>query len=332
MGFLVSYARFVREQYQLIIIATVIGALILGNWSTGAGEFLLAQSSILMFLMIYFMSFTIVPRQFKLIIRKPAGVGMGLGLNFVLMPLICFSLAKLLIHDSDLAAGLILIGVVPCAGMASVWTGLLEGDVPLALSIDATTMLLAPFLMPELMLLLAGSYVHVDVGSMFQKLVLTLLVPVLAEMLTRWFADRFSTIKKEHMGIFPALSATTAVLLMFAICNSAVPMIKKNLGAVPSLLGAVILLFPIAFLAAHLLSRPLFPREQRIAITFSSGMKNLPVAMGVALVSFSKLVGLPIALSFIFQMLTASTAYRLLRPRRCTLLKKGKLGDRGRAQ
>jgi len=332
MGFLASYARFIREQYQLIIIVTVIGALILGNWSTSAGEFLRAQTSILMFLMIYFMSFTIVPRQFKLIIRKPAGMVMGLGLNFVLMPLICFILAKLLIHDSDLAAGLILIGVVPCAGMGSVWTGLLEGDIPLALSIGATTMLLAPFLIPGLMLLLAGSYVHVDVGHMFQKLVLMLLVPVLAGMLTRWFVDRFSSIKKEQLGIFPTLSATTAVLLMFAICNSAVPLIKKNLGMVPSLLGAVILVFPIAFLVAYLLSRTVFPREQRIAITFSSGMKNLPVAMGVALVSFPKLVGLPIALSFIFQMLTASTVYRLLRPRRRTLLKDGKLGDQGGAQ
>jgi predicted Na+-dependent transporter len=43
-------------------------------------------------------------------------------------------------------------------------------------------------------------------------------------------------------------------------------------------------------------------------------MKNLPIAVGLAMTSFKgqPLVGLPVALAFILQMLTASIFYRYL--------------------
>lgn len=52
----------------------------------------------------------------------------------------------ILSNHPDFATGLILIGVVPCSGMALVWAGLLKGDVTLATVINAATMLAAPFL------------------------------------------------------------------------------------------------------------------------------------------------------------------------------------------
>ena len=103
---------------------------------------------------------------------------------------------------------------------------------------------------------------------------------------------------------------------MFAICNSAMPMIIKQYKFIPTLILAVILIFPLGFEIAYLITKRLFDYEPAIAITYSSGMKNLPIAMGIALSSFPKLVGLPIALSFIFQMLTASTFYKIIQKKR----------------
>jgi predicted Na+-dependent transporter len=74
----------------------------------------------------------------------------------------------------------------------------------------------------------------------------------------------------------------------------------------------VVLIFPLGFLVPHGLGRLAFNWEQRVAITYSSGMKNLPIAIGLAFASFPKLVGLPVALAFIMQMLTASLFYRYL--------------------
>ena len=117
---------------------------------------------------------------------------------------------------------------------------------------------------------------------------------------------------KPALPLLPALSALTAVLLMFTVCNVNVPLIAARWSLVPALLVAVALIFPIGFIVPHWLGRFAFNRGQRIAITYSSGMKNLPIAVGLAFASFGKLAGLPVALAFIVQMLTAGLFYRYL--------------------
>jgi predicted Na+-dependent transporter len=311
---MVSFAEYVRKHYQTIILIAVAIGLALGFFTTLPGKALQTYSQALTFLMILFISLTIPPRQFLLVLKQPGAVAAGLALNFIFMPLVCWGLARLLVTDADLATGIILVGVVPCAGMAAVWTALLKGDVPLGMAINALTMLLAPFLIPLLMFLLAGSGVNVNPWAMFQQLTNILLIPLILGVALRWLADRFWN-PKPYLPLLPALSALTAVLLMFATCNVNMPLILARWDVVPALLGAVILIFPIGFLVPHWLGRYAFGWEQRIAVTFSSGMKNLPIAVGLALASYKghPLIGLPVALAFILQMLTASTFYRFAR-------------------
>jgi predicted Na+-dependent transporter len=85
----------------------------------------------------------------------------------------------------------------------------------------------------------------------------------------------------------------------------------KNMGLIAPLVISTILVFPILFLVAYLVSIKLFSRGKNIAITYSSGMKNLPIAIGIAAISFKGLVMLPVAVGFAFQMLTAVTFYQL---------------------
>ena len=296
---MLRFAEFVRKNYQTIIIVTVIVGLLLGLSTTAPGKAIQPYSQALTFLMILFISLTITPRQFALVARQPGAVAAGLLLNFAYMPLLCWALARLLVRDPQLTTGIILVGVVPCAGMAAVWTALLKGDVP--------------FLIPPLTALLAGAGVRVNPWAMFQQLTVILLMPLVLGIVGRWLAERYWK-PQPYLPILPALSALTAVLLMFAVCNVNVPLIRARWSVVLSLLGAVVLIFPLGFLVPHWLGGYAFGWQQRIAVTYSSGMKNLPIAVGLALGSFSKqpLVGLPVALAFILQMLTASTFYRYL--------------------
>ena len=311
---ILGWSEWVRAQYQVIILATVIVALALGLWTTAPGKVLQSYSQGLTFLMIFFISLTITPRQFVQVTRQPTAVLAGALLNFAYMPLVCWGLARLLVGDPQLATGVILVGVVPCAGMAAVWTALLKGDVPLGMAINALTMVLGPFLIPLLMLLLAGSNVAVDPWGMFQQLAVILLVPLALGVVVRWWLDTRGNVK-PYLPLLPALSALTAVLLMFAACNVNVPLIVARWTVVPALLVAIVLIFPLGFLVPYGLGQRLFQDEQNIAVTYAAGMKNLPIAVGLAFASFSPLVGLPVALAMILQMLTASLFYRYLRGR-----------------
>jgi len=66
MNYLLGFAEFVRRHYQLIIMSTVV---------------------------------------FALVARQSIGVVTGLVLSFLFMPLLCWALARLLVHDSALATG-----------------------------------------------------------------------------------------------------------------------------------------------------------------------------------------------------------------------------------
>jgi predicted Na+-dependent transporter len=196
--------------------------------------------------------------------------------------------------------------------MALVWAGLLKGDVPLATVINAATMLLAPFLIPFLMSLFAGTFVSVGTWGMFRQLVYTVLLPVLGGVILRELLERRLNVQK-YLPVMPAVSATMAVLLMFMAINTNILPIMENVGLIAPLVISTILIFPTLFIVAYLVSIKLFPRGKNIAITYSSGMKNLPIAIGIAAMSFGGLEMLPVAVGFAFQMLTAVTFYQLFR-------------------
>jgi predicted Na+-dependent transporter len=308
---LAAYAQFIREKYTVIIISTLLVAILVGLFTPAPGIAIRKASTFLIVIMIGAMGFTITFKSLGMAARDWKSFLLGLVLNFAFAPLLCWLLALLLLSSHpDLAIGLILIGVVPCAGMALVWAGLLKGDVPLATVINGATMLVAPFLIPLLMSLFAGTFVSIDTAGMFKTVMITVLLPVLAGVALRELLERQVDVKR-HLPLMPALSATAAVLLMFMAINTAVPAVAGNPGLIGPLVASTILVFPILFLVAYLISVKLLPRGKNIAITFSSGMKNLPIGVGIAVVSFKGLVMFPIAVAFAFQMLTAVSFYQL---------------------
>ena len=300
-----------REKYAYVIISTLAVAIIVGLITPAPGIFIRQFSAPLIIIMIGAMGFTITFKSLGMAAKDWKCFSFGLVLNFLFAPLLCWLLALLLLSNYPaFATGLILIGVVPCAGMALVWAGLLEGDVPLATVINAATMILAPFLIPLLMLIFAGTFVTIDTFEMFKKVMCTVLLPVLGGIGLRELVQRKVDVRK-YLPVMPAISATTAVLLMFMAINTAVPAIMKNLGLIVPLVISTILVFPILFIVAYLVSAKLLPRGKNIAITYASGMKNLPIALGIAVMSFKGLVMLPVAVGFAFQMLTAVAFYQI---------------------
>jgi len=303
-------ADFIRERYASIIISTLIIGILIGVFTPSPGLYIQRFTIPLVILMIGAMGFTITFKSFGTALKDVKSFLFGLFLNFVLAPALCWILALLLLRNQpQIATGLILIGVVPCAGMAIVWAGLLKGDVPLAVVINAGTMILAPFLIPLLMALLAGSYVQINILTMFYQLIYSVLFPVLGGMVLRKGYEQLGDVKKI-LPICPAISAVTAVFLMFMIINTSVAPIMRNVGLIFLLVISTILVFPIMFVVAFWISKRLFPIPKNIAITYSSGMKNLPIAIGIAVMSFKGMVALPIAVGAAFQMLTAASFYR----------------------
>ena len=250
---LVKTAHFIREKYSYLIVSALIVGAVIGFYTSSPGMFIRNYSTILMIIMIWAMSLTIRVGDFLLALKNFKGFSSGVLFNFALAPVLCWILATAILHNyPDLATGLILIGVVPCAGIASRWG---------------------------------------------------------MEHATSKSRDKLW----DYLVVFPSISAIMAMLLMFMVINTSIQMILKNTNLLPPLVVSTILVFPIMFGVARLLSKKLFDYDSSIAITYSPGMKNLPIAMGIAITSFGKMSALPIAVSFIFQMVTAVGFYRVFR-------------------
>jgi predicted Na+-dependent transporter len=317
---LLVQARNIRKHYSALIVTSMIIGLTTGLITNAPGLFIKTYSSLIIAIMIWAMSFAIRPRDLLGALKNVKSYSAGLALNFLLAPVICWILAILFLQElPEAAVGLMLVGVTPCAGMAMVWTGMLDGDLSIALLINAGTMLLAPFLMPLLMYIMAGSLVIIDMARMFQDLAFTVLIPVVLGILSRWLADRRLPKKagraSEYTVVFSAIAALMAMILMFMVMQTSVQMILSNPATVPPIIVSVALVFPILFVLVWYGTAASFERPVRVALAYSSGMKNLPLALGVSITSFGGLAPLPVAVGFVFQMVTAVIMYKWLSSR-----------------
>lgn len=307
-----KFAAFMHQRYSQVIVTALVLGLVSGGWTPAPGRFIRRFAFALIFLMIGAMGFTLRLSTLGRALQETKAFLVGLGLNFAAAPLLCWVLALLWLGgEPDLAAGVILIGAVPCAGMAIVWTGLLKGDVALATVINVATMIAAPFLIPALMKLFAGAYLAVDAGALFASVLESVLMPLLVGLLAREALERRRDMT-PWVPLMPAVSGAAAAILMFMAVNTSVPLLRANLYVLGPLTAALVLVFPVLFFAAWAIGRSFLSPTKNIALIFSAGMKNLPIAVAVAAVSLPELAQFPVALAFVFQMATAVMFYRRL--------------------
>jgi len=308
-------ASFIQKNYSYLVFSMVFLGVIAGVFVPKPVQVLKPLMLPLVSIMVWAMSVTIRFEELVLVTKKVRQIVCGLLLNFAFLPTLCFLLAvAFLSREPTWAVGFILMGTVPCAGMNVVWTGLLKGDVPLALILAALTMILGIVTIPGLTALLAGVYVEVSIIEMLRIIAIALAIPLVLGIATRHVLEtRLGKNLARYLPTFPPISAITAMLLMFSMLAVNVALIPPNPSLILSLIIPPLVLFPVAFGGAHLICTKILhcPMKETNAIVYSSGMKHLPLAMGIAFASFGPMAALPIAISAAFQTVNASIFYRI---------------------
>ena len=130
------------------------------------------------------MGATLSLHEFKNVIRHPAGVSMGLGLQWLAVPL----WGQLLIWAFSLspgwAAGIILVTVTPGGAFSNLLTYLGRGHLALSISVTAVATVASTVTAPLLLRLLASSFLPADfsfpTGRILLEVTLYLLIPLFA--------------------------------------------------------------------------------------------------------------------------------------------------------
>ena len=158
------------------------------------------------------MGTTLSPDDFLRVARRPWAVATGVLLQFLVMPLVGFLLAKSLGFSGELAAGCVLVGSVAGGTASNVIAFLAKADVALSVTMTCCSTLLSPFVTPLAMKVFAGCFVEIDAAKMMAEILKVVIVPMLAGgIVHRLLRRQFD----EHKAI---CDKVLSILSMTGIC------------------------------------------------------------------------------------------------------------------
>jgi len=239
--------------------------------------------------------------NFVAVLRRPVPVILGLGLQFLMMPLAGWLLALLAGLPPQLAAGMILVGCSPGGTASNVICYLARGDVALSITLTACSTLLAVLATPLLMLLYAGETVAVPALEMLQTIFWIIFLPVtLGLLLNHLFHRSLAGVRQ----VFPLLSVFTIVFIIAVI----VALNREQLADVAAVLLVLVVLHNLAGLAGGYWIARWMGQDRRICrtIAIEVGMQNSGLAVALAVKYFSAAAALPGALFSVWHNLSGS--------------------------
>ena len=110
--------------------------------------------NLLLSLVLFTMGTTLKVDDFLRVFKHPKEISVGLIAQYMVMPVLAFSLAEMFSLDAGLTVGLILVGTVPGGTASDVITFLANGDVALSVSLTAFSTVISPILTPIITLFL----------------------------------------------------------------------------------------------------------------------------------------------------------------------------------
>ncbi len=254
----------------------------------------------------------------KNIIIKPKLLSLGLFFNFIISPLLIFGISELLLSGyPELRTGVILYALIPCGGLVPAFTGLLKGNINLAVTIMVASLLLSVMIVPIWLKVLMGQIIAVPILLIIKYLITIIVIPLLLAVLTRHFFIKSKGVNKynELRIKLKELAAYGPVMMSFIIFS----LNAKKVIHHPEII--LIIMLPVFFFLLVLLLSSTFLGKlmkshygDEIALTISTTAKNNAIAVTIATAVFSSEAALVMAITGSFVQLPLMVIYLKLYP------------------
>ncbi|MGF1703609.1 bile acid:sodium symporter family protein [Photobacterium makurazakiensis] len=234
------------------------------------------------------MGISLSPKDFANVLKHKAAVGVGVFLQFLIMPLAALLVSFVLGFNTEMTVGMVLVGSVAGGTSSNVMAFLAKGNVALSISMTAVSTLLGVVLTPFLVELLVGESVDVPVSAMLISLVKIVLMPVaigvVINTMARKYVDKVS-------DVLPLISMA-AIVMVIAIV---VALNANNLSTLgPIIALAVILHNSLGLLAGYYSCRALgFSEPVCRTVAFEVGLQNSGLATALAMKFFTPAAAIP---------------------------------------
>jgi BASS family bile acid:Na+ symporter len=295
--------------FPLWVVAAGAAALVEPAWFTWfSGPWIVWGLAVIML----GMGITLSIDDFRRVVVMPRAVAAGVTAQYVIMPLLGWSIAWALQLPVPLAVGVILVSCCPGGTASNVVCYLAGANVALSVLMTMCSTFAAIAMTPLLTSALAGTLVPVDAWGLFSSTVQVVLAPVLAGLVLH------HTMPRLVATVLPA-APLVSVAAIVMICASIIGQSRATLmesGA--ALLLAVFLLHAAGFGVGWLFARALgFDESVRRTISIEVGMQNSGLGAVLARRHFADpMTALPAAISATFHSVIGSFLAALWRRRR----------------
>lgn len=243
--------------------------------------------------------------------RHPVPMVTAILVSQVAAPLLAWALGSLLLGDHDLVCGLVLQYSVPIAVTSTMWVGIYDGNMALALGTLLISTLISPFTIPAMLQVLMGATVQVDAAGMIRDMILMVALPALAGT-----AVNDGTHGRAGRDLSPALAPAARILLVLIITVNSTSLHDFMLHLTPQLVVVMIVVlcmivscYVMGFAAARLLH---LNRPSAVTLTFCSALKNISSGAVIAQTYFPAATMFPVMTSTLFNQVMASVMGKIL--------------------
>lgn len=242
--------------------------------------------------------------------KDSRAVGLAMGLDFIVLPLIAWGLARVFFSDEPaLYVGMVLAGLFPTSGMTISWTGFAKGNVGAAVKMTVVGLVAASLLAPFYLKLMAGAVVPVDLMGVLRTVLLVVGLPMLAGQVTRFVllrrlgAERF---KSSVLPVLPGISTIGVLAIVFLAIGLKAKMIVGRPELLLVIAVPLLAFYAVNFALSTVVGRALLPRGDAIALVYGTVMRNLSIALGIAMASFGPEAALVLAFAYVVQVQAAA--------------------------
>jgi len=275
----INSSRFLKGfSYTIWVIAAATLSMIFPSFITNIGGFNTENLIVPLIQLIMFgMGTTMGIKDFAGVLKMPKGVIIGVVLHFTFMPLIALLLTSTMNFTPEIAAGIVLIGSVPCGVSSNILNFLSKGNLALSITITSIATLISPFVTPFLMQQLAGQFIPIDLPGMIISISKMIFVPLMAGIIfNKIFGNRSAWLN----ATMPMVAMAANVFIIAVIVAAG----RDSLLTIGLLLFlAAVIHNAMGFLLGYWASRILrMNKKDSRTIAIEVGLQNGGMAAGIA--------------------------------------------------